>query len=108
MADRMRVTSLMPASLPRGDRLVSLDSDRRFGRVGVIDLGQFASVFPTAGSYGGRSKDGGYEVDSQVSTVASIQDGSGPRDANRSTGIQPPGRAEGDVGERLTPRRPGG
>src|SRR5688572_30304054 len=37
MADRIRVTSVILASIPREERLVSLSAGRRLARSGVID-----------------------------------------------------------------------
>src|SRR5262249_48782777 len=47
MADRMRVTSVILASLPRGGRRVSLGGGRRLARFGHLDLrseAEFASA----------------------------------------------------------------
>src|SRR5262249_32901915 len=47
MADRIRVTSVMLGSLPRGERLVSPDGGRRLARCGPLDLrseAEFASA----------------------------------------------------------------
>src|SRR5689334_4841488 len=39
MADRIRVTSVIPGSLPRGERLVSPVGGRRLARFGHLDRG---------------------------------------------------------------------